>query len=95
MPKSPSTHKKYYRVSEACDRLSLGKTKVYELIAAGLLKRCKLPSPGNKRNMTRITTASIESYERSGDIAEVIDSVKRQPREPSPAMRGRDVKHFR
>jgi hypothetical protein len=68
---STTATKKYHSVQETMERLSMGKTTVYQLAKSGLLKIVRLPSAKKERRgvkqrhgITRITTESIERYER-------------------------------
>lgn len=71
---STTAIKKYHTIAETCERLSLSTAVVYALIEQGMLTRVYLPSPSKvkpgvekRKGIPRITTESIERYER-GDV---------------------------
>lgn len=100
---SPASNslKKYWTISEVCERLSVSDTFVYGLIAKRMLERVYLPSPRGKvrDGLQRITGESLDRYER-GEVASPERAVKRRaaaarakPPAPKPAAGG--FAHFR
>lgn len=53
---------KLLTISDAADRLSCGRTHVYDLIADGAIPAVDISRPGAKRPKTRVSDVALDAY---------------------------------